>query len=250
MSIHSMLTEWLAGIRSDKQLDSVAQSLWQDFANGKFTEAEVDRLAAAIDERRKAIQSAREDGIPPPRSWFPVRPRSNRDRATAATGGRCPQRWARKRRLGAMEALPPSMREHFTEGERAVLYIIAADCRQNGSCHSWIQQIADRAGVGKTTVRNAIRQARNLGLLEDRHREQWRGKNLSNIVKIICRDWLSWLRKFRPRLGFNFQRKGVNLAMSSETFGKNNQNGQPKHSQTNGPTGGFQPFANRKPQPG
>ncbi|MEL4073572.1 hypothetical protein WKW50_26190, partial [Ochrobactrum sp. GPK 3] len=62
------------------------------------------------------------------------RPKSDKSRTQAATGKRNPERWARKRRLGDMAALPPHLRDYFTEGERAVLYIVAADIRQHESC--------------------------------------------------------------------------------------------------------------------
>jgi len=52
---------------------------------------------------------------------FPVREKSEKSRKEAATGKRNPERWARKRRLRDMAALPPHMRDFFTEGERAVL---------------------------------------------------------------------------------------------------------------------------------
>jgi hypothetical protein len=42
---------------------------------------------------------------------------------------------------------------------------------------------ANRAGVGAKTVRNALRRARHLGLLDLAERPQWRSKHLPNLVK-------------------------------------------------------------------
>ncbi|MGN7963925.1 hypothetical protein, partial [Brucella sp. 22210] len=53
-------------------------------------------------ERRTALLKAREEKAPPPRSYFPIRPKSDKSRTQAATGKRNPERWARKRRLGDM----------------------------------------------------------------------------------------------------------------------------------------------------
>nr|WP_181377316.1 GntR family transcriptional regulator [Ochrobactrum sp. LM19] len=250
MTIHTVMFHWLADVKSVRRLNDLAQHVWRDMTAGRISEAEAERLDSAIHERRKALTEAREMGIPPPKSWFPVREKSENSRKTAAQGKRCPVRWARKRRLGGREALPAHLQELFTEGERAVLFVVAADHKQHGSCSSWIQQIADRAGVGKTTVRNAIRRAAALKIISVKHREQWRGKNLSNVLTIICRDWLFWMRRFRPKLGFNYQYKGVNIARPSETPGKNKSDGQPKQSRDSGPSGGLQPFARRKPQSG
>ena len=149
-----------------------------------------------------------------------------------------------------MAALPPHVRDRFTEGERAALYIVASDCRQHGRCSSSIKEIGDRAGVGVTTVRNALRKARHLDLLSIQERPQWRAKNLTNLVRIVCQRWLAWLRKFRPNLGLKFYPTGFKKAASSGTFGNKNINGRPVKQPDGGPTGRFQRFASRKPPSG
>ncbi len=212
---------------------------------------DLDPVSSAIYEtvleRRTALLKARQEKYPPPQSYYPVRVKSEQSRAQAASGKRNPERWARKRRLGDMAALPPHVRDCFTEGERAVLYIVTADIRQHGSCRCTNKEIGDRAGVGLTTTRNALRKACQRGLLSIQNREQWRGKNLANIIRIKCESWLNWLTKFRPRLGFNYPSKGVKKPAPSETFSKENQNKQPAPYSKDTPTGDFQPFANRKP---
>ncbi len=211
---------------------------------------DLDPVSSAIYEtvleRRTALLKARQEKSPPPQSYYPVRVKSEQSRTQAASGKRDPERWGRKRRLGDMAALPPHVRDCFTEGERAVLYIVAADIRQNGSCRCTNKEIGDRAGVGLTTTRNALRKACQHGLLSIQHREQWRGKNLANILRMTCQRWLAWLTKFRPALGFHYHSKGVKKTVSSETFSKKNQNRQPAPYPKNSSTGGLQPFAKRK----
>jgi hypothetical protein len=251
-------------IRAFAQMKTLAQidHVFQLVSKLASLSDDLDPVSAALYEttleRRAEILKAREEKSPPPRSYFPNRPKSDKSRSEAATGKRDPERWARKRRLGDMAALPPHARGLFTEGERSVLYIVAADVRQYGSCRCTNKEIGDRAGVKITTTRNALRKARQHGLIHIQHREQWRGKNLANVVTLACKRWLAWLAKFRPKLGFNFQRqgrsdssfKGVKKPMSSETFSKIKQNGQPKSYPKYGPTGGLQPFAGRKPYSG
>jgi len=152
-------------------------------------------------------------------SWFPLRVHSLKSRSDAASGKRDPRRIARKRSFSAAAAMPPRIRRLFTEGERAVLYIIASDIRQTGTCRCTNKEIGDRAGVGLTTTRNALRKARTHRLISVEHREQWRGKNLSNILRMVSSCWKHWLSKFRPKQGFAKSSKGVRKAMSSETFG-------------------------------
>lgn len=179
---------------------------------------ELDPISAVIYQtvldRRNALLNTREEGAPPPQSYYPMRKKSDQSRTEAASGARDPERWARKRRLGTREAMPASLCDQFTEGERAVLYIVASDIYEQGSCRCTNMEISDRAGVGLTTKRNALRKAKAYNLLNVQHRAQWRGKNLANIVTMVCKYWRAWLSKFRPKLGFNYHSKGVKIAKS------------------------------------
>lgn len=225
-------------------------------------EHELDPVTAALYEttleRRAELLKAREERTPPPRSYFPERKKSAKNRSEAAAGRRDPERWARKRRLGGMAGLPPHIREMFSEGERAVLYIVADDVYRRGSCSCSNKEIGDRAGVGLTTVRNTLRKARQMNLIRVQHREQWRGKNLTNIVTLLCKRWRSAFLRFRPRLGgrssgdcgSNVDRKGVKKTASSETLNKIIQKGQPNLYPFASPSGGVPPFARRKPSYG
>ena len=189
-------------------------------AGGPLDDRETQLIHQMAEDRRIELREARERRLPPTQSYFPTRPKSQQSRTEAASGKRDPVRWARKQRLGGLAALPPIADYNgFTEGERAVLYIIAADMRAYGACRCTTQEIADRAGVGRTTARNAVRKARQLGMVKVDHRPQWRGNWLSNIITIVCKTWLSWLRRFRPNLGFRF--KGVKKPRPTDTSGLN-----------------------------
>jgi len=219
-------------------------------AGGQLDDRETQLLHQMANERRAELAEAREKRLPPARSWFPVRPKSEKSREQAASGKRDPERWARKQRLGGLAALPPADDfAGFTEGERAALYIVAADVRELGACRCTVAEIADRAGVGQTTARNAIRKARERGLLKVEHRPQWRNKWLSNVITIICRTWRQWLVRFRPNLGFRGF-KGVKKPASTDTSGFKNKSGRPFRQPDGGPSGRFQRFARRKPPSG
>lgn len=107
----------------------------------------------------------------------------------------------RKRQLGGSSALPDNLRHHFTEGERAVLCVVAGEVKRQGVCDISNDEIGDRAGVGRTTVQNALHEARRLGLVKITERPQKGpdGKriapNLTNVVEIISSAWLTWNRR-------------------------------------------------------
>lgn len=176
MTIHSYSLQTQAmqqqAIRLCAQMKTIAQvdRVFELVSKLVALSDDLDPVSGAIYEtvleRRTKLLRAREEKAPPPRTYFPVRLKSEKSRTQAASGKRNPERWARKRRLGDMAALPPHLRDCFTEGERSILYIVAADIRQYGSCRCTNKEIGDRAGVGLTTTRNALRKARLHGLLD------------------------------------------------------------------------------------
>lgn len=249
-SVHAeMLSKLLLTITTTKQIDNFRRLLWKGMGEGLLSDDEVNALDNAAQLQNTILLEAREKRMPPTQSWFPLRPKSDQSREQAASGKRDPERWARKQRLGGLAALPPADEyEGFTEGERAALYIVAADMRELGACKCTVAEIADRAGVGPTTVRNAIRKAKERQLIKVDHRPQWRNKWLANVIVIICKRWLGWLKRFRPNLGFSL--KGVKKPASSDTYGYKYKNGQPFKQPEGGPSGRFQRFASRKPPSG
>src|SRR3954463_13443821 len=111
----------------------------------------------------------------------------------------------RRRRWAASGALPPALASRFTTAENAVLAVIAAEHMKHGRCTLTIDHIAALAGIGRTTVKNALREAQrqSLARIEERRVSAWR--NAPNIVTITSREWTSWLRMRRRGMGSNPQ---------------------------------------------
>src|SRR5215213_746983 len=164
------------------ELPAVSALLWKAFAAGHVTEAEASALSEAI-ELKRALPAAQK----PVQRRLGSRPRSS------------PASMERRRRWAASGALPPALAARFTLAETAVLAVIAAEVLRHSRCTLTIGHIAALAGVSETTVRNALRAARGLGLLtiEERRLTAWR--NAPNVVRIISREWLGWLRLRAPQ---------------------------------------------------
>lgn len=115
----------------------------------------------------------------------------------------------RRRKWASGGNMPPEIRACYSEAERAALAVIADRCRTKGFCDLCLDEIARVAGVGRTSVQNAIRKARSKGFehISVRERPQTFGKNLTNIIKIISKSWGSWIIR---AIGF----KGLNTSVS------------------------------------
>ncbi|RWN26486.1 hypothetical protein [Mesorhizobium sp.] len=211
-------------------------------------EADAERLCEKAERQRANLKKAPADGRALPRSSYPQRPRSERGRREAASGLRDPVRWRRKRRLARMQAIRPEFAGEFTEGESAALYIVMCDCRQHGNCDRSVKEIGDRAGVGPTTVRNALRKAGTLGLLRVTERRQWRARNLTNHIVVVHRRQIAWIAKFRPNLGLKFYPTAFKKAASTGSS-RNKYSKGPFNSRSDRPPEGSKPFpiTNRRP---
>ena len=83
----------------------------------------------------------------------------------------------------------------FTQGEQAVLAVIAFEVRTKGLCALPIDAIGAFAGVGRTVVKTAQRLAQQLGLLIVTERRVTRDRNDTNLVRVTSPLWLRWLRR-------------------------------------------------------
>src|SRR5215207_2078291 len=170
---------------SRAELPAVSALLWKAYAAGQVSEAEASALSEAI-ELRKALPATQK----PLRLRFGSRPRG-------------PASLERRRRWAASGAMPPALASRVTLAEQAVLAVVAAEHQKHGACTLTVGHIAALAGVSETTVRNAIREARHLGLVHVEERRVSACRNLPNRITVVSREWLSWLRMRGRRVGAN-----------------------------------------------
>jgi hypothetical protein len=158
------------------ELRTVSALLWKAYAAGQVTEAQASELSERI-EARKALPPAQK----PVQRRLGSRPRS-------------PASMERRRRWAASGCLPPALASRFTLAEQAVLAVIAAENRKRGDCRLSNKEIADVAGVSITTVKNAMRAARELNLISIEERRLSAFRNAPNVVRIVSPEWRMWLR--------------------------------------------------------
>jgi hypothetical protein len=158
------------------KLHAVSQLLWRAYAAGSVTEAQASELSDLI-ETRKAL----------PASGKPVQRRVGSRPHTPAS-------MARRRSWAAAGRLPPQIASRFTLAEQAVLAVVALEVVKQGSCRLAIDHIAALAGVGRSTVKNALREAHGHGLVRIEERRLTGFRNDTNVVTILSAEWTSWLR--------------------------------------------------------
>jgi hypothetical protein len=78
-----------------------------------------------------------------------------------------------------------------------VLALVAAEAARRKDCRLSIENMAAVAGVCRSTVKNAIREARQLGHLTVEERQITGFRNDTNVVRIVSPEWLAWMRLAR-----------------------------------------------------
>jgi hypothetical protein len=179
--------------RTLTRLDDLSRAIWQGMNASAVTDEQAQSLAELLHARRSVVRGdIKPVGIPPGRrSIFPPR-RAQRPPLR-------PVAIARRRHLAASGGLPPSLACKFTVGELAALRIVSDEIRQGGQCDRSLAEIAARAGIRRTTAQNAMRVAAAFGLITIQERRRQGQKNLPNVVRIVSKEWLQWLKRGGPR---------------------------------------------------
>jgi hypothetical protein len=85
--------------------------------------------------------------------------------------------------------MPPALAARFTQAEMAVFRIVSDEVRHHGVCALHIDAIAARAGTCRTTVKNALREARRLGLITVEERRRRGQKSLTSCGSSVRNGW-------------------------------------------------------------
>lgn len=212
------------------QLDAAISDVWRDYLRGAITEAEADhRTAALAAQRRPGIVAG------------PLRRLSAVGvRRFARHYQRSPDREAslRRRRVLARDGhTPPDVRSHYTEGECAVLTVIAGEVKRQGVCDWPIDKIAAIPGVCRTTAQNAIRKAAQLHHITVQHRPVKGRKSLTNVIRIVSPEWSTWI-EHGPGTGFKTMSasKFLNTTKNLDLAGDAEEGGTPTRFKVDAPS--------------
>lgn len=156
-------------------LHLIEKTIWGACAYEGMTEAQVEELVALI-KLRQIVQA------PQPRlSRSGSKPRSS-------------ESMVRRRQLSSTGEIPTGISGRFTQGERAVLTVIGREVGRGGDCRLCHEKLGALAGVSKTTVKRAIREAVRLGLITVEQRRTGHRRNDPSIIRIVSAEWLAGLR--------------------------------------------------------
>lgn len=170
-------------------VDSAVRLVWQSHGAGRLSDDEAQALSDLAQERRGKRT------VPPSQSPAALVLSRFKPRRRQCSPDKQASRDRRRQLGGPGAAMTVKIGSAFTEGERAALTIIAGEVKHHGQCDLPIDKIAALAGCGRTTVQNAVHEARRLGLIRVRERPQPGRKSLTNIVVIVSPEWLTWLRR-------------------------------------------------------
>jgi hypothetical protein len=165
-------------------LDDISRACSRGLAEGAISEVDAGAIYEAVQARRLAIRQS--PGPKPPTPTLPKRrePRSANRQASLE----------RRRRQASSGSMPPALAANFTLAEQAALAVIARQCQRHGRCDLHMDAIAGLAGCCRTTVQNALREARHRGLIAVEERRLRWNRNDTNLVMIISPEWQTWLR--------------------------------------------------------
>jgi hypothetical protein len=184
---------------SPDQLANLGRALWHQWSKGDFGDEDATFLSEAIEKRKPQHRPVTMKAIGAQQSRI--------SRFAPRQRPRSPDRKAsreRRRTLGSSSSMPPELRALFTEGQRAVLAIVCGEVKHHGTCDLPNDKTAALAGVCRTTVQTTIHEARRLGLILVTERPRPGQKNLTNLIRVMSREWLTWLKRgpaaHRPHL--------------------------------------------------
>lgn len=187
----------IEGARTHARLDELAPRIWRDLdLENEAVQELAAKLSEAVHARRRAIDA---DGSGPLRHlgtalqgrrqsiFKPRRHQVSPDRAKSQE---------RRRKLALSGPMPPALAAGFTNGQLAVLGVVANEVMQSkGPCTLCVEAIAAAAGVSRRLAQTALRLAEGDGLLSIEERPRKGKPHDTNRVRVLSKEWLGWIER-------------------------------------------------------
>lgn len=168
------------------ELPTLTTQIWVAYGKELLTDDEAQALSDRI-EARKGRKTVTPTAAPVRRaSIFPPR---------KVQKPRDPSAVVLRRRLNSRHTMSPTMSQGYTNGELAVLKIVADEVAKRGFCDRSIDEIAARAGACRRLVQTTMKLAERNGLLKVQRRPRIKNTNLTNVITIISDEWLLWIKR-------------------------------------------------------
>jgi hypothetical protein len=181
-------------------LPALREQLYALNGSGLISDRDAGELDDAIEARRKGPALA----APAPAGLSlaaAIAPTAARITKFAPRRQRSPDRARsreRRRGLGGSSPLPEPLARRYTEGQRAVLFIVGEEIAARGVCGLSVAEIAARAGVCHRHAQMALRLAESDGLVTITERPRKGQKHQTNLVRVLSKEWAAWLQRRRP----------------------------------------------------
>jgi hypothetical protein len=169
------------------QRDEIISKVWRANASGQLTDEEAQELHEQARPSRQPVAVV----LPgPPKGYFIQRSPEQRSPDRAAS-------IARRRRHAASGPMPPALASRYTTSEQAVCRIVADEFLAHGVCDLSRNEIASRAGVSHAMAKRTLLKIESdeHKLIEVERRPRSGRKHLTNLTRIVDRDWLAWLAR-------------------------------------------------------
>jgi hypothetical protein len=192
------------------QLHAMTKLVWERNYASLLNDGEASYLGSCI-ERRKPVSQRTKAGK------FALAPLNSRlSRFAPRQRPRCPNRQASRERRRCLGGSSNTLRRHYTEGQRAVLCIIAGEIKHHGVCDLPISKIAALAGVCRTTVQTTLHEARRLSHIRITERPVPGRKHKPNLIEIASPEWRTWVKR-GPSAHRTIGSKTVNLVSPTKS---------------------------------
>lgn len=174
--------------KETKRRDQIIRDIYRAHAAGQLTDDQAQELDERVRLPSRATTVAVAALAGPPKGYFIQRSAEQRSPDRAAS-------IARRRMHAASGAMPPALASNYTTCEQAIGRILADEFLAHGICDLSRNEFAARAGCSYEMAKRTLLAFEANKLIEVERRPRSGRKHLTNLARIVNREWLAWLAR-------------------------------------------------------